>query len=50
MLVLALMGCYAEVRPGLSAPVGHGHGGVGFDVGFGGGVEHLSKSYRAGEA
>jgi hypothetical protein len=48
MLVLALMGCYAEVRPGLSAPVGHGHGGVGFDVGFGGGVEHLNKSYSAG--
>lgn len=47
-ILVALTGCYADVRPGLSAPLGHGHGGVGFDVGFGGGVEHLSDTYRAG--
>jgi len=47
-ILVALAGCYADVRPGISAPVGHGHGGVGFDVGFGGGVEHDSDSYRAG--
>jgi len=47
-ILVALAGCYADVRPGLSAPVGHGHGGYGFDVGFGGGVEHVSESYRAG--
>ena len=47
-ILVALAGCYADVRPGFSAPVGHGHGSVGFDVGFGGGVEHLSDSYRAG--
>jgi hypothetical protein len=46
--LLALVGCYADLRPGLSAPGGHGHGGAGtdLDVAFGG--EHVDETLRIG--
>jgi hypothetical protein len=35
------------VRPGITAPVGHGHGGAGFDLGLATGVEYASDRVRA---
>lgn len=46
--VLLCAGCYASVRPGVTAPIGHGHGTAGFDVAVSGGVERRTPDVRAG--
>lgn len=46
--LVMLSGCYAAVRPTISAPVGHGHGGAGAELGLSGGVEHFDTRLRAG--
>ena len=46
--MLAMAGCYADLRPGISAPVGHGHGGAGTDLGVAFGGEHVDDTLRIG--
>jgi hypothetical protein len=46
--IAALGGCYFALHPGLTAPVGHGHGTVGFDLGIGVGGEYASSAVRVG--
>ena len=48
VMLIALSGCYAAVRPGVSAPIGHGHGGAGFDLGLAIGGEHVDNTLRIG--
>jgi len=45
---LAMAGCYADLRPGITAPVGHGHGGAGTDLGLALGGEHVDDTLRIG--
>lgn len=45
---LATAGCYADLRPGMTAPVGHGHGGAGTDLGVAFGGEHVDDTLRIG--
>lgn len=47
-LLVVLAGCYADLRPGLTAPVGHGHGSVGFDIGAAAGAETGNDKIRVG--
>ena len=47
-LALALVGCYSDFRLGASAPVGHGHGSYGADVGVSAGGAYLGDGIRAG--
>lgn len=46
--MLAVCGCYADVRTGGSAPIGHGHGGAGVDLGVAIGGEHVDETLRVG--
>lgn len=48
LVLLAIAGCYTDLRPGLSAPVGHGRGGDGLDLGVAAGVEHVDDTLRIG--
>ena len=45
---LLLGACYADLRPGLTAPVGHGHGGLGADVGLSIGGDKIDNNSRLG--
>lgn len=46
--IVAFAGCYADVRMGASAPIGHGHGSTGGDIGIGIGADHRGERIRAG--
>jgi hypothetical protein len=48
LVLVVATGCYSDFRIGGSAPVGHGHGGAGFDLGVGLGGEHRGERIRAG--
>ena len=45
---LLLGACYAGLRTGVTAPVGHGHGGLGGDIGIGVGGDKVSNNSRLG--
>ena len=46
--LLLFTGCYVAGRSGVTAPVGHGHGGGGADLMFDGGGEYRNSRVRAG--
>ncbi len=48
LVSLALVGCYTDFRPGVTAPIGHGHGEVGLDIGLGLGGQYVGDRLRAG--
>ena len=48
LAIAVLGGCYFEARPGVTAPIGHGHGGAGFDLGFAVGGEYANAQRRVG--
>ena len=48
LVLLATAGCYVDPRPGLSAPLGHDHGGEGTDLGVAVGGEHVDETFRVG--
>jgi len=48
LALLVLAGCYADLRPGVSAPAGHGHGGAGTDLDLAFGGEHVDDTLRIG--
>jgi hypothetical protein len=48
LALVALAGCYGDVRLGVNAPAGHGHGGAATELALAAGVEHDSDRLAAG--